>query len=341
MKRLFLMMSVIVTGICSYCQCNSSLMEIAVAQSGNDALYVRDFKIKLEAGSMKRPSPVGRFQIYLNEGIRYRFNVANASDYDGKAILQLYYHNRLMGNTLDIEKGIDKQLFDFICRKTGKYQVLMSFSEGKEGCAVGVLSMVLSDTMLISGRTSGNDEEEPENLYLGIDNELNIAATGIPDGLLEVSISQGTITGSNGRYTARVEKRGTATVKVIARDREGNINEIDSIEFQVKDVPLPVATFGGLHGGMISRKDIERINEIELVYPVKIENTFYTVVEFAIFKESNHSKGEISYSSRITPAQKSMINKLDNGERFLIRDIYIRGPDGSTHFLKPLTFIIE
>ncbi len=291
---------------------------------------------------MNRPSPVGRFQVFLNEGIRYRFNVANATEYEGKAILQLYDRSRMLGSTFDTERKTDKQLFDFVCDKTGSYQVLMSFSEGKRGCAVGVMSMVLSDTMTIPNRTTDeNNTKELESLYLGIDNELNIAATNIPGGSLQVSISQGTITGSDGRYIARVDKKGIATVRVIALDKKGNVSEIDSMDFMVRDLPLPIATFGGLYQGMISARDIDRITEIKLEYPFEVGSELFTVTEFSIFKETNLNKGEVSYSNKLTPSQKALIKNLGAGERFIIRDIYVRGPDGATHLLKPLTFILE
>ena len=342
MKRLILIWIVSVIGVNIYSQCNSRLMERAAAQSGTDALYIRDFRIKLDEGTMKKPSPVGRFQVFLNEGIRYRFNVANATEYEGKAILQLYDRSRMLGSTFDTEQKDDKQLFDYVCDKTGSYQVLMSFSEGKKGCAVGVMSMVLNDTMTVPERkTAENNSKDMESLYLGIDNELNIAATNIPGGSLQVSISQGTITGSDGRYIARVVKKGIATVRVIALNRKGNVSEKDSMEFMVRDLPLPIATFGGLYQGMISTRDIDRITEIKLEYPFEVGSNLFTITEFSIFKEDNLNRGEVSHSSNLTSSQKILIKNLRVGERFIISDIYVRGPDGTTHLLKPLTFILE
>ena len=342
MKKLVFIWIVSVIGMNIYSQCNSRLMEQAAAQSGTDALYIRDFRVKLDEGTMKRPSPVGRFQVFLNEGIRYRFNVANASEYEGKAILQLYDRNRMVGSTFDTERKSDEQLFDYECNKTGSYQVLMSFSEGKRGCAVGVMSMILSDSMTVPERkTAENDLKALESLYLGIDNELNIAATNIPGGSLQVSISQGSITGSDGRYIARVEKKGIVTVRVTAMNKNGRVSEKDSMDFMVRDLPLPIATLDGLYEGMINMRYIDRITEIKLENPIEAGSGLFTVIEFSIFKENNLNRGEVSYSSKLTPSQKSLIKNLNAGERFIIRDIYVRGPDGATHLLKPLSFILE
>lgn len=341
MKKLILIIISSIIGINSYSQCNTKLMELAASQSGTDAIFIRDFKVKLDEGTMKRPSPVGRFQVYLSQNVHYRFNVANAVGYEGSVILQLYDRTRLMASTFDTESRFDHQTFDFICEKSGLYQVLMSFSEGKRGCAVGIMSMVLRDSMTVAEGLPGASREEPKSLYIGIDNELSIAATDIPGGSLEVFINQGSIEGANGRYIARVDKIGVATVKVIARDKHGNINEVDSLDFIVRNIPLPVATYGGIFEGIISRSDIDRMNEIKLDYPVEVDRAVFTIIEFTVSEETNLHKGEVSYSSRITPAQKNLINRLNSGVRFLIRDIYVRGPDGATHTLKPLTFIIE
>jgi len=327
--------------IFSYSQCNSRLMELAAARSGTDAIFIRDFKVKLDEGTMKRPSPVGRFQVYLKEGIHYRFNVANDADYEGRAILQLYDRNKLMGSTFNTDTRTDNLKFDFVSEKAGQYQVVLSFFEGKSGCAVGIMSMVLSDTMAFSKHDREISENDYEVLYIGVDNELNVAATNIPEGSLEVSISQGSIEGSNGRYVARVTEKGIVTVKVTARDKNGNISEVDSIFFRVSQIPLPYVRFGNQIGGFIQKNEISQINRIYLEYPFVVGEDAYTIIEFTISKENNTQTGEVAFNEFITPSQKHLIQELRTGERFVIRNIYVRGTDGATYTLEPVTFVID
>ncbi|MFO7656577.1 MAG: GldM family protein [Bacteroidales bacterium] len=341
MKKIVLIIFSLAIGLTVYAQCDSRLLEQAASQSGTDALFIRDFKVKLEKGTMKRPSPTGRFQVYLNAGIHYRFNVANASEYEGEAILQLYDRSRLSGSTYDTENRIDKKMFDFICEKSGNYQVLMSFNEGKSGCAAAVMSMVLSDTMTAKSIIPGIASDGMEKLYIGIDNELNIAATDIPGGKLEVSISRGTIEGANGRYIVRVDNKGIVTVKVNARDKTGKINETDSINFIVTDIPLPAVTLDGMFEGPVLKQDIDKLNELTLYYSFEIDNKAYTVTEFSISDEKSLGMGAVSYSHRITPAQKSFLNSLNPGERFIIKEIYVRGRNGAVHRLAPVIYYIE
>ncbi len=320
-------------------QCNNKLMELAAAHSGNDALFIRDFRVKFEEGTMKRPSPVARYQVLLNEGIHYRFNVVNATDFEGKAILQLYERNRILGSTFDVNTKADLGTFDFICDKTETYQVLMSFREGKRGCAVGVMSLVISDSLYTTFKDK--PERELEKLYIGIENELTIAATNIPGGTLEVDISCGEIKGNNGRYIVTVEKEGITTIKVVASDNSGQISEIDSMDFLVQQIPVPYATFSGLQGGLISKHDIEQTNHLSLIYTFDIEEKPYEIIEFTISKRYNELTGERSYNSKLTVAQRAFLQSLKKGDYFVITNIIAKGPDSTTHQLKPLMFIVD
>ncbi len=57
-------------------------------------------------------------------------------------------------------------------------------------------------------------------LYLGVDNPMSIAASGYAASDLDVSIDNGTITGSNGSYTVRPDHPGSATI-YIKQQRKG------------------------------------------------------------------------------------------------------------------------
>ena len=56
-------------------------------------------------------------------------------------------------------------------------------------------------------------------LYIGIDNPITINALKAKDKNLRVTISQGTITGSDGSYTARVTTEGRALIEVYNKNK--------------------------------------------------------------------------------------------------------------------------
>lgn len=62
-------------------QCNEKLVEKAITNSGMDALFIREFKIKQgdkkRRKKDKRAVSVSRYSVRLNKGIQYRFNIEN------------------------------------------------------------------------------------------------------------------------------------------------------------------------------------------------------------------------------------------------------------------------
>jgi hypothetical protein len=123
-------------------QCNSSLVTICSAKIGANATYLKELRVRLKKHQKGKQKPVARFSLLLNKGNHYRFNVCNAKEFKSQAVLQLYDKNKLMGTTYFAKTKKHYPYFDFICPKTGVYKVLISFEDGKEGCAVGILSLV-------------------------------------------------------------------------------------------------------------------------------------------------------------------------------------------------------
>lgn len=123
-------------------QCNEQLVNQCALSVGDNATYLKEFKCKLPKKRRRKPTPVARFTVVLSKGSQYRFTLCKAEDYEGVPILELYDTNRKFGGTYNIATGKHFKSFDFICTKTGVYQVFMQFMDGKEGCAVGIMSLV-------------------------------------------------------------------------------------------------------------------------------------------------------------------------------------------------------
>lgn len=124
-----------------YSQCNAKLVDIAVGQN-RGATYLKDFRVKLPAAQKGKPMPIARFKIMLNSGNHYRFNVAKAQEFQGVPIIQLYEGKKLLGTSYLASKDKDFKMFDFLCSKTTTYELIITFKDGKAGCAVAVLSLV-------------------------------------------------------------------------------------------------------------------------------------------------------------------------------------------------------
>ena len=105
-------------------------------------MYLKDFIVKLDAGTPGGAPPSARFALLLSKSVVYRFSICTAPNSEGEAVLQLFDMNTLLGSTFISATGKDFPYFDFKCQKTGVYHVFISFKEGKAGEGVGVLSYV-------------------------------------------------------------------------------------------------------------------------------------------------------------------------------------------------------
>ncbi len=128
--------------VASRAQSEDELLDICGAIAGGDATYLRDFKIRLDAGN---PPPIQRYPIVLKKGNKYRFSIASSKNFDGILKLELYDSNRLMATTSNPATGMDYPSFDWVCSKTGAYHLFYSFKDGDAGHGVGVLSLVEDD----------------------------------------------------------------------------------------------------------------------------------------------------------------------------------------------------
>jgi hypothetical protein len=112
------------------------------AANAGDVMYLKDFIVKLDAGTPGGAPPTARFALLLSKSVVYRFSICTAPNSEGEAVLQLFDMNTLLGSTFISATGKDFPYFDFKCQKTGVYHVFISFKEGKAGDGVGILSYV-------------------------------------------------------------------------------------------------------------------------------------------------------------------------------------------------------
>lgn len=148
MKKILYIISVLILSALAYqnkavAQCNNQLVTICSEHLSEKATYLKELKVRLKAKQSGQKDPVARYALMLSKGTHYRFSVCNAKEFSGKAIIQLYdNNNRLLGSSYNPKTKKHYPAFDFLCSKSSVYKVLVSFEGGKEGCAVGILSMI-------------------------------------------------------------------------------------------------------------------------------------------------------------------------------------------------------
>ena len=139
---LFVVVGFIYSGFEAKAQSSSKLAEFCAASAGEDATYLKDFVIELDAAGADGKAPEQRFTMVLSKNTVYRFTVCNAEGSAGKAILQLYDMTKLYGSTFNQATGQTVPSMEFQCMKTGAYHLIVSFVDGKKGSSVAIVSFI-------------------------------------------------------------------------------------------------------------------------------------------------------------------------------------------------------
>lgn len=143
MKRTVISLFVLlVIAAYSYGQTTDPLVSNCVMNAGAGAKYLKDFRIQLgkaPAGDELRY----KAQISLWKNTKYRFSMCNSDDSKGKLILKLKDDaNKVVLSSYDQKTGKTYPFIDFVCNKSGIYQLNYDFTDGQQGSGVGVISMV-------------------------------------------------------------------------------------------------------------------------------------------------------------------------------------------------------
>lgn len=174
-------------------------------------------------------------------------------------------------------------------------------------------------------------------LYIGVDNPIKIAASGYEPSELLVSIDNGTISGTNGEYTIHPKQRGPAVITVSCKGKE-----IQKTTFRVKYIPDPVAKIGGKRNDSVDKGYLLKQEQVT----ADIENfdfdASFDIVGFTVSAYIHKIAEEyISESGKITPEQRSLIEKLESGGIVYFQDIKCKGSDGMIRNLSTVYFKIK
>jgi hypothetical protein len=323
-------------------QCDEKLVDKAIAKSGNDALFIREFvynsKVQEKKKKDKAPSFSAKYDVRLNKGIVYRFIIENEDNSLSQAFLQLRKNNLELANTYDVDNHLNIGNFDYLCNENGSYQVLLSFVGENTGCAAGAMFAIMQDSLSLY---SILDSSEIKNvIYTGIDNYIDIAASNISDGSLEVTVDRGTIEEENGLYKIHVEEPGKLVVDVVAKDKNGKITETFKSEFSVVAPSLPTVTLGTSPGGIVKKNDLlNKIPSLEINNDRK--DIKYKLKRFDVSKNISVDGISNETDNRLSFRQLNIIKDLNPGETFYITNIIIEDSKGKIYRLEPLGFILS
>jgi len=172
--------------------------------------------------------------------------------------------------------------------------------------------------------------------YRGVDNPVSVSAPGIAKEKIKVSVSGGSVSGSNGSYIVKVSGGTEATVTVSAEIEKGKTQVLGATKFRVKTVPDPLAQFAGVTSGPVSRGSATSASFLN----AELDNFDFAlkfrVTKFNVFI-SKPGQDPIFYSSpdgSFTSQIKAAVSKLSPGDAVSFSSITVYGEDGTTRNLK-------
>lgn len=172
-------------------------------------------------------------------------------------------------------------------------------------------------------------------LYIGVDNPLSVSAAGTPTDKVKVSMTGGSLSGSGGKYNARVSSPGTARISISAEVAPGKMQTLSTTEFRVKRIPDPIAKFAGKTGGSMATVALKAQNAIF----AKLHNfdfdANFKVTKFTMIIAKPRADAIVLSTSgnQLSSSMASALNGITPGTRVIFDNIVAVGPDGTSRQL--------
>ncbi len=168
--------------------------------------------------------------------------------------------------------------------------------------------------------------------YIGPDNPVSVSAPGIPKEKLKVSMTGGSLSGSNGKYVARVTGGSEATVTVSAEISPGKTQVLGTTKFRIKEVPPPIATFGGKASGVLSAAAAKSVGKLEAELRNFDFDYKYRISKFTLYAQKPRQDAIILQSSddNFSGQVKQVISSLAPGDVLYFLNISAVGETGKT-----------
>ena len=174
--------------------------------------------------------------------------------------------------------------------------------------------------------------------YIGVPNPVSISAPGIPKEKLRVSVSSGSMSGANGRYTF-TSNTPTPVVVNVSAEINGRVQAIGSSNFRVKRIPDPKARFAGKSSGTLSAAAIRAQNFVAAVLEGFDFDAKFTIVRYTLLIAKPRADLIViqGNGNSLEGSAKSAINTVSAGTRVIFDNIIAVGPDGSQRGVDPIS----
>ena len=141
-KKIYFLLCLLTISLMSFGQANDPLVSNCVMNAGANARYLKDFRIQLGPATAQGEMRY-KANMSLWKNTKYRFTLCNSEDSKGQLILNLKDDtDKIVASSFDQQTGKTYSFIDFLCNKSGIYQLNYDFAGGQQGSGVGVVSMI-------------------------------------------------------------------------------------------------------------------------------------------------------------------------------------------------------
>lgn len=141
-KNIITLLFLLTFGFLSFGQATDSFVSNCAMNAGVNAKYLKDFRIQLgKAATQSELRYKANMSLWKNT--KYRFSLCNTEGSQGQLILNIKDDaNKVILSSFDQKTGKIYSFVDFVCNKSGMYQLNYDFTNGQQGSGVGVVSLV-------------------------------------------------------------------------------------------------------------------------------------------------------------------------------------------------------
>jgi hypothetical protein len=164
-------------------------------------------------------------------------------------------------------------------------------------------------------------------LYIGADNPIEVAVADYPVEAIQVKVSDGIISGSNGKYNWAVSRPGAATISVFA-----NGKELAKYNYRVKRIPDPIARLDEHDSGAMSTGEFKAQEAVIMFmenfdYDASCEVQGFTML---FIRKKSDIFDVVNTGSSFNEKTRKYINDVQSGDVIYIENIRCRCPGDYT-----------
>ncbi|MEI6275018.1 MAG: gliding motility protein GldM [Prolixibacteraceae bacterium] len=176
-------------------------------------------------------------------------------------------------------------------------------------------------------------------LYAGLANPVSISVPGFTPRDIIVTMTNGRIETTTSGFLAYPEKVGVQASISVSVKQDKTVKPIGSIPFRVKSVPKPVASVAGKNEGSISKNELLAEQGVFAEIPEFEFDMKFQVLSFMVStSQGGFMVDKATTGNRFSQEQKDLFGKLTRGSRLYIDNIIVKGDDGVTRSLAPISF---